>query len=427
MKTKLFLGLILLATNYSFAQADLKKRPAIGIAFFVNDFKLLKPKAGIAFSYLKGLHNYIDIECTLSTSFLDYPLKGRYPFFDKTALVQLSTTTKFKLFTDQNWITPLAVAGVEASKYKSYYGFSIPFGLGLQANYKREIFFLYNSSLVLSVSNNAESHFRHSIGIAGNIGKKRSTSKKKIPIPQVPIETKKTLDSDGDGILDIDDACPAVPGLAVFKGCPDKDGDGVPDNNDKCPEIPGITRYFGCPIPDSDKDGINDEEDSCVSVFGFKRYNGCPIPDSDGDLVNDEIDRCPTVPGTVKNLGCPEVSDTINTVIERAAAKIFFKTGSDELLAVSFKPLNEVAKILITNKKYQLQIEGHTDNVGTPQSNKLLSEKRAGRVFQYLSDQGISMQRMTALGYGQEKPIADNSTKSGRSKNRRVELKITTF
>lgn len=70
----------------------------------------------------------------------------------------------------------------------------------------------------------------------------------------------------------------------------------------------------------------------------------------------------------------------------------------------------------------QLSIEGHTDNVGGATYNQTLSEKRAGAVLSFLTDSGITASRLHAAGYGQQKPSADNATKDGRAKNRRVEL-----
>lgn len=84
-------------------------------------------------------------------------------------------------------------------------------------------------------------------------------------------------DRDNDGILDADDKCPDVAGLAALQGCPDRDGDGIADGDDKCPDVAGLAKYEGCPIPDTDGDGINDEMDKCPTEKGFARYQGCPI------------------------------------------------------------------------------------------------------------------------------------------------------
>ena len=67
-------------------------------------------------------------------------------------------------------------------------------------------------------------------------------------------------------------------------------------------------------------------------------------------------------------------------------------------------------------------MEGHTDNVGSPASNKTLSEARAKSVVSAIVSQGVAADRLSPVGFGQDKPIADNSTDEGRAKNRRVEL-----
>jgi outer membrane protein OmpA-like peptidoglycan-associated protein len=104
--------------------------------------------------------------------------------------------------------------------------------------------------------------------------------------------------------------------------------------------------------------------------------------------------------------------------------QIQFKTGKATILPPSYSILNEIARVLKENPEIKLIIEGHTDNVGNPQKNKILSQKRADAVREYLLSQGISQDRLTAIGYGQERPIADNRTEEGRRLNRRVEFKI---
>jgi len=104
--------------------------------------------------------------------------------------------------------------------------------------------------------------------------------------------------------------------------------------------------------------------------------------------------------------------------------QIFFQTGKAVILQKSFPLLDEIANVLKQNPQMKIVIEGHTDNVGNPRSNKILSQKRAEAVRQYLISRGISGDRLTAIGYGSERPIAPNTTEEGRAKNRRVEFKI---
>ena len=84
--------------------------------------------------------------------------------------------------------------------------------------------------------------------------------------------------------------------------------------------------------------------------------------------------------------------------------------------------IDQVAEMLQTNAGLMLSVEGHTDSVGTPQSNKTLSEERAKSVVAAVVELGVDAGRLTAVGWGQEKPVADNRTEDGRAKNRRVEI-----
>lgn len=234
-------------------------------------------------------------------------------------------------------------------------------------------------------------------------------------------------DTDGDGLNDEQDQCPTISGSTKYQGCPipDTDGDGWDDEKDQCPNEKGIEKYNGCPAPDADKDGVDDDHDKCPDVIGFSRYEGCPIPDRDRDGLNDEEDRCPDQPGTVLQKGCPEISVQVQQKLQYAAKNIFFATGSAVLLKKSYTYLDEVVKILKTTPGLRLIIEGHTDSIGVAQQNQALSEDRAESVKAYILTQGIEEGRITAIGFGQTRPIADNRTITGRAKNRRVELKLS--
>jgi outer membrane protein OmpA-like peptidoglycan-associated protein len=234
-------------------------------------------------------------------------------------------------------------------------------------------------------------------------------------------------DKDGDGIADKDDECPDAAGSASLKGCPDRDGDGIADKNDKCPDVKGLAKYFGCPIPDTDKDGVNDEEDKCPNVAGVARYQGCPIPDTDKDGINDEEDKCPNLAGVRENQGCPAISEEVKKKVNLAAKNILFITGSAKLQKSSNKGLDEVAKILADNPDMQINIDGHTDNVGKDDMNQTLSENRAATVKNYFTSKGISESRITSAGHGETMPVADNKTAAGRQKNRRVELLLSYY
>ncbi len=104
---------------------------------------------------------------------------------------------------------------------------------------------------------------------------------------------------------------------------------------------------------------------------------------------------------------------------------IFYSSASSSLLKESFAELNTLVKLLNENPSLKVEIEGHTDNVGSEQYNNNLSQKRADAVKNYLVEKGIAESRLKSRGYGFTKPIADNSTEEGRAKNRRTQIRIT--
>ena len=437
-----FIGLGLVMT--SFAQGEYKKRPSLGIHFLLNDFRTAqnvrntglanvvrgkdwhKTKfmtAGIAISYLQGFNNNLDFVGTLSGSFIDYPIVGIPARGNPGMLLEGAATVNLKLLPDKFIFVPFLTAGVGASKYIGYYSAFMPFGVGAQVKVVDEVFIMLNSQYRVPVTENASYHFYHSLGIAANLTKKKEPVKVEVVIPVV----EPPKDRDGDGVLDVDDKCPDVAGLASLQGCPDRDGDGIADGDDKCPDVPGLARYQGCPIPDTDKDGINDEVDKCPTVPGLARYQGCPIPDTDGDGVNDEEDKCITQPGPASNFGCPVISEEIIKKVNRAAQNVFFETAKSKLLPKSLGSLNTVVTILNENPTYKVQIDGHTDAQGKDEYNQTLSDERAASVKAYLVSKGIDEARLSSTGYGETKPVADNKTAAGRAKNRRVEMTLSNY
>jgi OOP family OmpA-OmpF porin len=361
---------------FTFAQNDYKKAPGIGVHLVLNDFKtastlrssglatVIRTKqwskvknmnAGLALSYTQGLSQHVDANISLAGSFLDYPVPNTISDIKERLLLEAAGMVHLKLLSDRYFFNPFINAGVGASKWKGYYAAFIPVGVGFQVKILDQTFLLLNSQYRIPVTANGAYHLYHSVGIISGFMKKKEV----VPVEVVPPPVV-VLDRDNDGVLDTDDKCPDVAGLASLQGCPDKDGDGIADGDDKCPDFAGIAKYQGCPIPDTDADGIDDEADKCPTVKGFARYQGCPIPDSDGDGVNDEEDKCADRPGPASNMGCPVIAKEIIDKVNFAAKNVFFATGSAKLLPKSFKSLNEVASILAADPSLMIDIDGHT-------------------------------------------------------------------
>jgi outer membrane protein OmpA-like peptidoglycan-associated protein len=103
---------------------------------------------------------------------------------------------------------------------------------------------------------------------------------------------------------------------------------------------------------------------------------------------------------------------------------VLFDTGSAALKAGSYDEMTRVAQVLNQYPETTIMIAGHTDSTGSETQNQQLSERRAMAVKNALSGQGVDPARMSAVGYGESKPIADNNTESGRQTNRRVAITI---
>ncbi|HEX4421329.1 MAG TPA: OmpA family protein, partial [Kofleriaceae bacterium] len=173
--------------------------------------------------------------------------------------------------------------------------------------------------------------------------------------------------------------------------------------------------------PDNDKDGIVDAEDACPLEPGPRANKGCPDTDRDGDTVPDRLDNCPDQIGPPENNGCPTkqlvtITDDKLEILE----SVYFKTDRAVIEPRSFGLLDNVAAVLVAHDKLKIQVEGHTDSQGKPAYNKQLSQRRAEAVAAYLTHKGVDAARLIPLGFGEEKPIADNKTKEGRAQNRRV-------
>jgi OmpA-OmpF porin, OOP family len=254
-------------------------------------------------------------------------------------------------------------------------------------------------------------------------------------------------DRDGDGIPDVDDACPDVPGVhsddPKKNGCPpDRDGDGIPDAEDACPDVPGVKsadpKKNGCPLEgDRDGDGIPDAQDACPDVPGVKnadpKKNGCPL-DTDEDGIPDAEDACPNEKGVrdpdPKQNGCPHLRVTEHTItITKQVYFLFGKSGITQTVdPVSDDLLNEVKDAINARPGIELlEVQGHADIVGPADFNQTLSQARANAVRDWLIQRGIPPKRLTARGYGSRVPQAPNDSDKGRQENRRVQFLILRY
>jgi OOP family OmpA-OmpF porin len=348
--------------------------------------------------------------------------------------VDAAITYSFKSLLKSKWFDPTLNLGGGYTFFGDASAGTVNAGWGLNLWFAKNIALTLGSTLKYGfddsrVSNlDVPTHIFHQAGLKFQFGAK---------------------DSDDDGIIDAEDACPEVKGLAAFKGCPDTDLDGIQDSADACPEVAGTPEMNGCPdqdgdtvadkddacidvaglpvlkgCPDADGDGIADQNDKCPTVKGEKANSGCPWPDTDGDKVLDKDDKCPTVAGTVANNGCPEVSEDTMKKLNDYAKTILFDTAKSSFQKQTYPVLQAIVAILKEYPTAKFALEGHTDSDGKDAANLVLSQTRAAAVRSFLIDNGIAADRLTSEGFGEAKPVATNATKAGKAQNRRVEVKL---
>lgn len=203
----------------------------------------------------------------------------------------------------------------------------------------------------------------------------------------------------------------------------DKDKDGVADLKDKCPNTLMGSRVdlHGCQlVGDADKDGVADNRDKCPSTKAGVRVNqwGCPL-DSDGDGVPDSKDHCANTAKKLKvdKHGCPvKLTKSVSIKLE-----IRFDSNKAIVKDTHYAEIRKVSEFLQKYEGSSVVIEGYTDSLGNADYNRKLSQKRADAVANVLVESlGIDSRRVSAVGYGEANPIADNATKAGRDLNRRV-------
>lgn len=373
---------------------------------------------------------------------LVFTLAGSYNHIDKVSSKRLTRTVKYYGFDGEikytlgqalnsKWLDPYVGLGAgytwiddkgfTTGNTLAGFNFWITehIGVNIQSAYKHSF----------EGSSKGATHFQHSAGITFKFGKKdRDGDGVPDHLDECPdvaglLEFNGCPDRDGDGIPDHLDDCPDVAGLPEFNGCPDRDGDGVPDHLDKCPDLPGKAEWEGC--PDSDGDGIPDHLDDCPKEVGPRENNGCPWPDRDGDGVPDHLDQCPDLPGTVANHGCPEEpTEEVVKTINSYSKTILFDTSKASIRKESLKALQDIADVMKEYPTTHFVIEGHTDSTGNKAFNQKLSEERAASVLDYLVSIGMDKERLSSVGYGPDRPIADNKTEAGRQENRRVQISL---
>ncbi|WP_242202431.1 OmpA family protein [Aestuariivivens insulae] len=175
---------------------------------------------------------------------------------------------------------------------------------------------------------------------------------------------------------------------------------------------------------DNDGDGVPNEFDLCPNQSGSKEFGGCP--DSDNDGIPDNLDKCPNVKGD-NGGGCPTPvkEPVVSETVKDNSKTIYFDYNSTTLDNNARVILDDIAKASKAGTSYIINVNGHTDNVGSDIYNQTLSEKRANKIQEYLVSKGLHSNAIKVEGKGENQPVSDNNSKEGRALNRRSELTIT--
>jgi len=147
--------------------------------------------------------------------------------------------------------------------------------------------------------------------------------------------------------------------------------------------------------------------------------------DPDPPVVVQEPESPPPVIAVVEEIPVVD-ADTCQQQFDGLLAKreIHFETSSAKISLKSYPLLDELAYIASKCPEASIEIEGHTDARGSKRMNNKLSQKRAESVVGYLIDNGAARERLSAVGYGESRPVADNKTEAGLAKNRRIEFNV---
>lgn len=148
----------------------------------------------------------------------------------------------------------------------------------------------------------------------------------------------------------------------------------------------------------------------------------CSLNDMDEDGINNDEDKCPYFKGLASNFGCPVIDQDIIRIHYPAPRSVFFAANSSQLTPTSINALEASVDIIKKLPDLKVNIEGHTDNLGSDEVNRKLSMDRIKVVMDYLLSSGIDKNRITYAAYVGTYPVANPKTKAGRAMNRRVEF-----
>lgn len=388
----------------------------------------------------------------------------------KSMLMDMSYLLAFKInngvFLKQNsFFGPYILFGLGGSYVENNPDVYIPFGGGIKFRLNDRMDLRVETSKKFSVNKDFQ-HTAHALSFAYNVGQPRKRTFRPSVSEEKIIEDTKPLDTDGDGVLDVDDLCPEEVGPSRLFGCPDESEEEITATDNTAADE--VQEELNKPEKAEQKDASVETEEEEEKLAANKERLTEEVAESSSEKIEEEAKvQEPKVPlpiaieekGSAESLVTPETTSS-KPVIEQKTTpfqtstpsnrkksygetppveekepcniqlstndfSIYFDHASIELPEIAKRKLDEVAASMQVCTSSRLVLQGHTDAIGADRNNKALSVVRAHRVKYYLVyEHGISQSRIESEGYGETKPKADNDTDSGRERNRRVDFTL---
>lgn len=347
---------------------------------------------------------------------------------EKSYLFDMSYQLVFKLnngviLKENGAIGPYGLVGIGGSFAPNHPDAYIPLGGGIKFRINHQFSLKLETIRKISLNRDYQ-NIEHAIAFIYNLPSKTAQ------IPEEPEPLKEELiaelllpaDTDLDGLIDLNDACPEVPGLVKYQGCP---ADPTPVNSE-----PSLVDVYTQPdsailAPSTDRPEVPTYDPYALPEPELVITELSTTPAA--EPVAESIEEQPSIP-TMKT---KEVKPAVELVCADAKAAITaigpvrFSLGSDQLTMGALENLDDIAQILRSCPQARLVLQGHTDDSGNTERNLVLSIMRAYRVKYYLVyTHGISQQRIISDGLGDAEPLASNDSLIGRERNRRVDFTL---
>ncbi len=440
-----------------------------------------KMQGGFGIDYFQGITQKIDLIGTLNASWVNYTLPNHSAYGSSHLLLDINAGAHFKAFTDHRIVNPYLITKVGFSSYKNLKGMNLIPGAGIQFKVFNEIFVNSNFELRSPIGSSLSPQLFYSIGISRNISNKPKILKKTEAItPKVQTKTISVIvldEATGEPLPFVEVTLSGKTGN-VFTEKTNENGKAEFEDITKDEyQISGILNKIKTSTEKINPEDFlakkntiqlklthNDPRFTLVGV-SIDKLTGKPIGNTTVTVNNSTQKSTSFVSSSVstgefraqlesgsdfvifgKRAGYISNIENISTIglnrsatlyvklqlgIEEAKAgktivlnKIFFETAKSDLNTDISQDLQKLIQFLQDNPTTKLEIQGHTDNIGSLASNMKLSQTRANSVVEFLNKNGISKDRLIATGLGPNRPVATNDTPAGRAQNRRVEMKV---